>query len=46
MAAASFPVVEQLGQFKVDSWPAPLWIYQVGWGWRLPWSESRVLLKG
>lgn len=29
MAAASFPVVEQLGQYKFDSWPAPLWVYQV-----------------
>lgn len=29
MASASFPVVEQLGQFMVDSWPAPIWIYQV-----------------
>lgn len=29
MAAAGFPVVEQLGQFKMDSWPQPLWVYQV-----------------
>lgn len=29
MAGAGFPVVEQLGQYKVESWPAPLWVYQV-----------------
>ena len=29
MAPAGFPVVEQLGQYKVQSWPAPLWVYQV-----------------
>ncbi|KAL4419982.1 hypothetical protein ABPG75_007080 [Micractinium tetrahymenae] len=29
MSGAGFPVVEQLGQYKVDSWPAPLWVYQV-----------------
>jgi hypothetical protein len=36
MAAAGFPVVEQLGQFKMDSWPQPLWVYQV----RAPAAEA------
>ena len=30
MAAASFPVVEQLGQYRAEASPAPLWVYQVG----------------
>ena len=29
MASASFPVVEQLGLYKLESWPEPVWIYQV-----------------
>ncbi|PSC75196.1 Helicase sen1 [Micractinium conductrix] len=29
MATAGFPVVEQLGLYKVESWPAPVWVYQV-----------------
>ena len=28
MATAGFPVVEQLGLYKVESWPAPVWVYQ------------------
>jgi hypothetical protein len=26
---AGFPTVEQLGLFKLNSWPAPIWLYQV-----------------
>ena len=29
MCDAGFPQVEQLGMFKLEAWPAPLWIYQV-----------------
>ncbi|KAL3147560.1 hypothetical protein ABBQ38_014613 [Trebouxia sp. C0009 RCD-2024] len=29
MADAGFPQVEQLGMYKLEAWPAPLWIYQV-----------------
>ncbi len=30
MCDAGFPQVEQLGMYKLEAWPAPLWIYQVG----------------
>ncbi|KAK9829405.1 hypothetical protein WJX72_005653 [[Myrmecia] bisecta] len=29
MSMAGFPTVEQLGLFKLEAWPAPMWIYQV-----------------
>ena len=29
MCEAGFPQVEQLGMYKLEAWPAPLWIYQV-----------------
>ncbi|DBA77690.1 TPA: hypothetical protein ACH3X2_008392 [Trebouxia sp. C0005] len=29
MCDAGFPQVEQLGMYKLEAWPAPLWIYQV-----------------
>ena len=29
MCQAGFPQVEQLGMYKLEAWPAPLWIYQV-----------------
>jgi class 3 adenylate cyclase len=29
MSAAGFPVVEQLGLYKLAAWPVPMWIYQV-----------------
>lgn len=29
MAAAHFPVLSQLGQYKLNSWPSPIWIYEV-----------------
>lgn len=29
MFAAGFPVVEQLGLYKLDAWPVPIWVYQV-----------------
>ena len=37
MAAASFPVVEQLGQYRAEASPAPLWVYQVGRQWGGKW---------
>jgi hypothetical protein len=40
MAGAGFPVVEQLGQYKVDSWPAPLWVYQVRLGSHPQWQVA------
>ena len=30
MCDAGFPQVEQLGMYKLEAWPAPFWIYQVG----------------
>jgi hypothetical protein len=29
MDQAGFPTVEQLGLFKLESWPTPMWLYQV-----------------
>ena len=29
MCQAGFPQVEQLGMYKLEAWPAPVWIYQV-----------------
>lgn len=29
MGQAAFPTLEQLGLFKLEAWPAPIWIYQV-----------------
>lgn len=29
MYAAGFPVVEQLGLYKLAAWPVPIWVYQV-----------------
>lgn len=29
MAAAGFPTVKQIGLFKLQSWPSPVWIYEV-----------------
>jgi class 3 adenylate cyclase len=29
MAAACHPVVEQLGYFQLESWSAPMWVYQL-----------------
>lgn len=29
MDQAGFPTVENLGQYKLEDWPAPLWLYQV-----------------
>ena len=29
MGQAAFPTLEQLGLFKLEAWPAPMWIYQV-----------------
>lgn len=29
MLQAGFPTVEQLGLYKLNSWPAAIWLYQV-----------------
>ncbi|EIE20201.1 hypothetical protein COCSUDRAFT_67530 [Coccomyxa subellipsoidea C-169] len=29
MFAAGFPVVDQLGLYKLNAWPVPIWVYQV-----------------
>jgi len=29
MFTAGFPIVEQLGLYKLASWPVPIWVYQV-----------------
>jgi len=29
MPSAAFPVVEQLGSYKLATWPDPVWVYQV-----------------
>ena len=29
MFSAGFPVVEQLGLYKFNAWPVPIWVYQV-----------------
>lgn len=29
MAAAGFPVIAQIGQYKLNNWPSPIWVYEV-----------------
>ncbi len=41
---AGFPTVEQLGLFKVDSWPAPLWLYQVRLHLNMPAPAQTIRL--
>lgn len=36
--------MEQLGLFKVDSWPAPLWLYQVRLLLRTPAPAQTIRL--
>ena len=29
MAAAGFPTIKQIGLFQLNSWPTPIWLYEV-----------------
>ena len=29
MAAAGFPTIKQIGLFKLNAWPSPMWLYEV-----------------